>query len=61
MQANQQFESNNTYIKKIIDDNAISSLNLNSDRYESFNLNNGDSVKILLIPSVESTMDVFGK
>ena len=47
--------------KRLSDDNAISSLNLNSDRYESFNLNNGDSVKILPISSVESTVDVFGR
>ena len=47
--------------KRLSDDNAISSLNLNSDRYESFNLNNGDSVKILPISSVESTVDVLGR
>ena len=47
--------------KRLSDDNAISSLNLNSDRYESFNLNNGDSVNILPISSVESTVNVLGR
>lgn len=47
--------------KRLSDDNAMSSLNLNSDTYKSLNLNNGDSINILPISSVESKVQVLGR
>jgi protein involved in polysaccharide export with SLBB domain len=47
--------------KRLSDDNAMSSLNLNSDKYKSLNLNNGDSINILPISSVESMVQVLGR
>ena len=47
--------------KRLSDDNAMSSLNLNSDTYKSLNLNNGDSINILPISSVESMVQVLGR
>ena len=47
--------------KRLSDDNAMSSLNLNSDTYKSLNLNNGDSINILPISSVESKVQILGR
>ena len=47
--------------KRLSDDNAMSSLNINSDTYKSLNLNNGDSINILPISSVESKVQILGR
>ncbi len=47
--------------KRLSDDNATSSLNVSSDSYDSLNLNNGDSILILPISSVESKVEVLGR
>ena len=47
--------------ERLSDDNAITSLNLKSDKYQSRYLNNGDSVNILPISKVESKVEVIGR
>jgi len=49
------------FSERLSDDNATTSLNLNSDRYQSINLNNGDSVNIIPISAVESKVEVIGR
>ena len=49
------------FSERLSDDNATTSLNLNSDKYQSINLNNGDSVNIIPISTVESKVEVIGR
>ena len=49
------------FSERLSDDNAKTSLNLNSDKYKSINLNNGDSVNIIPISAVESKVEVIGR
>ena len=49
------------FSKRLSDDNATTSLNLNSDKYKSFNLNNGDSVNIIPISVLNLTVEVIGR
>ena len=49
------------FSERLSDDNATTSLNLNSDKYKSINLNNGDSVNIIPISAVESKVEVIGR
>ena len=46
---------------RITDDNAINSKNLELNDFKNIALNNGDSIKILTIPGVESFVEVFGR
>ena len=47
--------------ERLSDDNATTSLNLSLDKYQSINLNNGDSVNIIPISKVESKVEVIGR
>lgn len=49
------------FSERLSDDNATTSLNLNSDKYKSINLNNGDLVNIIPISAVESKVEVIGR
>jgi len=49
------------FSERLSDDNATTSLNLNSDKYKSINLNNGDSVNIIPISAAESKVEVIGR
>ncbi len=49
------------FSERLSDDNATTSLNLNSDKYQSININNGDSVNIIPISTVESKVEVIGR
>ncbi|MDC3287634.1 SLBB domain-containing protein [Candidatus Marinimicrobia bacterium] len=47
--------------ERISDDNGFTTLSTNFEKIKSINLNNGDSVDILQIPNVLSSVDVFGQ
>lgn len=47
--------------ERISDDNGFTTLSTNFQKIKSIDLNNGDSVEILEIPSVLSSVDVYGQ
>lgn len=47
--------------ERISDDNGFTTLSTNFQKIKSIDLNNGDSVEILQIPSVLSSVDVYGQ
>tara|TARA_Y100001935_G_C17295782_1_gene505987 strand:- start:6 stop:1919 length:1914 start_codon:yes stop_codon:yes gene_type:complete len=47
--------------ERISDDNGFTTLSTNFEKIQSIDLNNGDSVEILQIPSVLSSVDVYGQ